>query len=92
MSSKFYFRNNSLFAKVVFAFLFFACFQFAFAAADSVAVGKERPFIKFFGPPPPPKIDMITTFREKYVNANFFFWSKALKAGFGTVLPEALPM
>jgi len=63
------------------ALLFFAT-QFAFATADSTAVEKVKPFAKYFAPA---KIDVITTFKEKYTNANFFFWSKALKGGFGTV-------
>lgn len=63
--------------------LLLICFSHVlFATADSTAVEKVKPFTKFFSPA---KVDMITTFKEKYTNANFFFWSKALKGGFGTV-------
>ncbi len=62
--------------------LFFFCFQAGYSQADSAAIKRAQCFAKNFGPA---KVDFITTFKEKYTNANAFFWSKSLKAGFGTV-------
>ncbi len=68
-------------AKLVLSLLLWVAFNSAFATADS-ATAAPKPFAKYFAPA---KVDFITTFKEKYTNANFFFWSKCLKAGFGTV-------
>jgi hypothetical protein len=65
--------------------LFLVLFYTGVKASIADSAEKIKPFMKYFGPPPPPKVDIITTLKEKYVNANFFFWSGALKAGFGTV-------
>jgi hypothetical protein len=66
---------------VIVALLFFF-FQAGYSQADSAAIKRAQRFAKNFGPA---KVDFITTFKEKYTNANAFFWSKSLKAGFGTV-------
>ena len=85
MNVNFYPAKNSLAspilrAVIVALLLFF--FQTGYSQADSAAIKRSQRFAKNFGPA---KVDFITTFKEKYTNANAFFWSKSLKAGFGTV-------
>lgn len=56
--------------------------QPAIAAADSTVLEKPAPFKQYFTPA---KVDFLFTYKEKYLGGNFFFWSKSLKGGFGTV-------
>ncbi len=62
--------------------LFLAVAQFAFATTDTTGVEKPPPFKRYFAPA---KVDFLFTYKEKYLGGNFFFWSKSVKAGFGTV-------
>lgn len=68
--------------RVVIVALLFFFFETGYSQVDSAAIKRAQCFAKNFGPA---KVDFITTFKEKYTNANAFFWSKSLKAGFGTV-------
>ncbi len=73
------------FQKILLGLLFIIISQFTYATADSIVVEPVRPYVKYFNPS---KMDVLTTFKEKYSNSNFFFWSKSLKMGFGFVFKD----
>lgn len=77
--------KNSHSVKFAFSLILFMAFHGAFANADTASVA-PKPFAKYFVPA---KVDVLSMFKEKYSNSNFFFWSKSLKMGFGFVFNDA---
>jgi hypothetical protein len=89
MTLNFYSATNFIGKHIVLRFIalavFFSLAQRSLAAADSTASEPIRPYVKYFNPS---KVDVLVTFKEKYSNSNFFFWSKSLKMGFGYVFND----